>query len=217
MPSFKLIIAADDKDHSAEFRLLDGNDVQIAYQHTDFKKIQVARQQGLFDLRNYLRNYVEAGKEAASTAEIGVCIAENVLGQEIFLKLWASAAQRNLLIQLPAATEEDNRLAAALARVPWEIARPSASPLTLGERNLVVRVIHDMAAPTNKPLALGAEEDLRVLFVFAEARGSRPLAVRQERLELSRLFEKEIYPKRRVVAHFLSHGVTRAVGGANPR
>ena len=48
-----------------------------------------------------------------------------------------------------------------------------------------------------------------MLFVFAEARGSRPLAARRERRELLRLFEKEIYPKRRVVAHFLTHGVTR--------
>ena len=48
-----------------------------------------------------------------------------------------------------------------------------------------------------------------MLFVFAEARGSRPLAARRERRELLRLFEQEIYPKRRVVAHFLTHGVTR--------
>ena len=48
-----------------------------------------------------------------------------------------------------------------------------------------------------------------MLFVFAEARGSRPLAARQERRELLRLFEKEIYPQRRIVADFLTHGVTR--------
>jgi Flp pilus assembly protein TadD len=45
--------------------------------------------------------------------------------------------------------------------------------------------------------------------VFAEARGSRPLAARRERQELLELFGKEIYPKRRVAAHVLSHGVTR--------
>ena len=48
-----------------------------------------------------------------------------------------------------------------------------------------------------------------MLFVFAEARGSRPLAARRERQELLRLFEQEIYPKRRIVADFLTHGVTR--------
>lgn len=32
--------------------------------------------QSNFDLRNDLRNYVEAGTDAAAGAEIGVCIAE---------------------------------------------------------------------------------------------------------------------------------------------
>ena len=152
---------------------------------------------------------MEKGKEAASVAEIGVCIAEEVLGQEIFLKLWQANNQRTLRIQLPGATEEENHLAAALARVPWEIARPTVDKPTLADRHLLVRVVHDMAAPATQPLALGPDEPLRVLFVFAEARGSRPLAARRERRELLRLFEKEIYPKRRVVAHFLTHGVTR--------
>ena len=93
--------------------------------------------------------------------------------------------------------------------MPWEIARPSVDKPTLADRHLLVRVVHDMAAPATQTLALGLDEPLRVLFVFAEARGSRPLAARRERRELLRLFEKEIYPKRRVVAHFLTHGVTR--------
>jgi len=122
----------------------------------------VSRQQGLFDLRNYLRHYVEEGKEAASVAEIGVCIAEEVLGADIFRTLAASRSQRTLRIQLPGATEEDNHLAAALARVPWEMARAAADQPTLGERNLLVRVVHDMAAPATQPLALGKDECLRV-------------------------------------------------------
>jgi len=83
------------------------------------------------------------------------------------------------------------------------------TPRALGERNLLVRVVHDMAAPATQPLALGRDECRRVLFVFAEARGSRPLAARLERRVLRRLFEQEIYPQRRVVANFLTHGVTR--------
>ena len=66
-----------------------------------------------------------------------------------------------------------------------------------------------MQEPSTAPLALGPDDCLRVLFVFAEARGSRPLAARQERLELQRLLRSEIYPQRRVVADFLTHGVTR--------
>ena len=96
-----------------------------------------------------------------------------------------------------------------MARVPWEIARPAVDKPTLADRHLLVRVVHDMAAPATQPVALRPDEPLRVLFVFAEARGSRPLAARRERRELLRLFEQEIYPKRRVVAHFLTHGVTR--------
>ncbi|MBI1876353.1 MAG: CHAT domain-containing protein, partial [Acidobacteria bacterium] len=210
MPShFDLIITADYPNRTADLRLNDAHGSQLAFRQTDFRTITVSRQQGLFDLRNYLRNYVEPGREAASVSEIGVCIAEQVLGDDIFRKLWESEAQRTLRIQLPGATEEENRLAAALARVPWEIARPAVGQPTLGERNLLVRIVHDMKQPATQPLDLGKDECLRVLFVFAEARGSRPLAARLERRELLRLFEKEIYPQRRVVADFLTHGVTR--------
>jgi tetratricopeptide (TPR) repeat protein len=210
MPAhFDLIINADYPNRTAEFRLLDANGGQLAWRQTDFKTIPAGLRQGLFDLRNYLRMYVEEGRESAAAAEIGVSIAEEVLGREIFETLWKSESQRTLRIQLPGASQEGNYLAAALARVPWEIARPSPDKPTLGERNLLVRVVHDAQAPDSQPMELAPEEPLRVLFVFAEARGSRPLGARQERLDLLRLFAREIYPQRRVVAHFLSHGVTR--------
>ena len=209
MPAhFDLIITADYPNRTAELRLLDAHGSQLAYRQTDFKTIVVSRRQGLFDLRNYLRHYVEEGEEAASVAEIGVCIAEQVLGEEIFHTLAASGSQRTLRIQLPGATEEENHLAAALARVPWEMARAAADRPTLGKQNLLVRVVHDRSAPATQPLALRQDECLRVLFVFAEARGSRPLAARLERRELRKLFDTEIYPQRRVVAHFLTHGIT---------
>ncbi len=208
---FDLVITADNPARSAELRLLDAKGVQIAYKHTNFKEdVTASHVQGLFDLRNYLRLYVEQGKEASAVAEIGVCIAEEVLGKDIFDKLWQSKSQRTLRITLPGALEADNHLAAALARVPWEIARPSPGQPTLAERNLVVRVVHEMPPTASQPVELAPDEVLRVLFVFAEARGSRPLGARQERLELLRLFEQDIYPERRIVGHFLSHGVTRA-------
>lgn len=206
---FDLIINADYHERTAEFALKDADDVQLAYKKTEFKTIAVSRQQGLFDLRNYLRVYVEEGKELAAVAEIGVCIAEEVMGAEIFAALWESHSPRTLRVQLPGAGDAENHLVAALARVPWEIARPNADAETLGERNLLVRVVHDMQASASTPIELATDEALRVLFVFAESRGSRPLGARKERRELLRLFEKEIYPQRRVVAHFLTHGVTR--------
>lgn len=206
---FDLIITTDTANRIAEFRLCDAGGVQLAYRQTDFNAITAGRLQGLFDLRNYLRLYVEEHKEVAAVAEIGICIAEDVLGPEIFAVLWRSESQRTLRIQLPGATQQDNLLAAALARVPWEIARPSLGQDSLGERNLLVRVVHDAQAPATQPLELERDEALRVLFVFAEARGSRPLGARQERRALLRMLQKEVYPQRRVVAHFLTHGVTR--------
>jgi hypothetical protein len=210
MPAnFDLIITTAYPQGAAELCLFDAHGVQVAYQLTDFQKIPVGRQQGLFNLRDFVRLYVEPGQEARRVAEIGVCIAEQVLGQDIFLKLWASQAQRTLRIQLPGAAEVENLLAAALARVPWEIARPALDQPTLAERNLLVRVVHDMAEPATQPLPLAPEESLRVLFVFAEARGSQPLAARQERQELQQLFREEIYRRHRIEADFLTHGVTR--------
>ena len=207
--NFDLIITADHTNLTAEFRLLDTHGSQLAFRQTDFKTIAASSWQGLFDLRNYLRNFVEEGKQAAIVAEVGVCIAEQVLGKEIFLKLSASKSQRALRIKLPGATEENNHLAAALARVPWEIARAAADQPTLADQNLLVRIVHDMAAAATEPLALDKDESLRMLFVFAQARGARPLAARLERRVLLDLFEKEIYPDRRIVADFLTHGVTR--------
>ena len=183
--------------------------MQLAYRQTDFKTIPVGHQQGSSTCATICALYVEAGEEAAAVAEIGVCIAEKVLGAEIFEKLWESAVPAHAAHSVARARRKENHLAAALARVPWEIARPHRPGRTLGERNLLVRVVHDMQAPASQPLELGPDEPLRVLFVFAEARGSHPLGARQERRELLRLFEKEIYPHRRVVAHFLTHGVTR--------
>jgi hypothetical protein len=57
MPSHtNLVVTADTHTRSAEFRLLDTNGGQIAYRQTDFTAVAAARQQALFDLRNYLRH-----------------------------------------------------------------------------------------------------------------------------------------------------------------
>lgn len=206
---FDLIITTDTASLVAEFQLRDADGVQLAFRRTDFRTLTQGQKDALFDLRNYLRIYVQEGNEAAAVADVGVCIAEDVLGQEIFEILWRSQSPRTLRIQLPGAAEQANVLTALLARVPWEIARPSAEQETLGERNLLVRIVHDAHAPATQPLELKPDEALRVLFVFAEARGSRPLGARQERLALGQMLQNEVYPQRRVAAHFLTHGVTR--------
>ncbi len=206
---FDLVITADYPSRTAEFFLKDAHGGQLAFRRVEFKDIPVSRQQGLFNLRDYLRHYIEPQRERDAIADVGVSIAENVLGAKIFEILASGTHQRTLRIQLPGAEAKGNPLAAALARVPWEIARASANDFTLAERNLLVRVVHDMSESPSKPLALAAGEFLRILFVFAEARGSAPLATRRVQRALLDLFEREIYPRHRVVAHFLTHGVTR--------
>src|SRR5262249_44688729 len=153
-------------------------------------------------LRNYIENYVEAGDEATAIADVGVCIAHEVLGEEIFQTLWKPIAQRTLVIRLPTGD-----LAASLARVPWEIARPAPGSPSLDDRSLLVRLVQAEDS-VNTPLPLTDGDCVRALFVFAEARGSRPLAARSELRQYRRLLEAEVYPTRKVVADFLSHGVT---------
>ena len=148
---FDLIIDADSPSRTARLRLLDTDGRPLAEHQADLKTIPAGLAQGLFDLRDYLKHYVEAGKEPAAVARLGVLIAERILGQDIFESLWRPEHQRTLRIQLPGAAEEDNPLAAALARVPWEIARPNPDAETLGERNLLLRIVHDMQRPASAP------------------------------------------------------------------
>jgi hypothetical protein len=183
-------------------RLLDSAGSQIAYNAVDIRNIAASTRQGLFDLREFVHTYAAGPGQSGRTAEewvadLGVSLAQAVLGPEIFGALSRSTSPRTLRVRLPVA--QTNPLAAALARVPWEIARGRQNEKTLAENNLIVRAIVD-SEPERVPLVLGAAEALRVLFIFAEAPGSRPLAARQEREQLKELFEKEIYPYRRIEA-----------------
>ncbi|WP_164706395.1 CHAT domain-containing protein [Methylobacterium sp. XJLW] len=201
-----MLISTDAPSQTAEIRLLDEHGVHLGYQRVDFKVVPLSRRHGLFDLREFLRHYVEPGQESTALAEIGVCIAQDVLGPEIFRLLWDASPGGTVRVRLPSAS--DDWLAAALARFPWEIGRTAQDQPTLDDRRLSFRVGREgEGAPPS--LVLGPSESLRVLFVFAEARGSRALGARRERKKLQRLFEREIYPKRRIVADTLSYGVTR--------
>ncbi len=91
MPTqFDLIITADAPNHTAEFRLLDAHGSQLAYRQTDFKTISRQPPAGSLRPAELPPAVRRGGKETAAVAEIGVCIAEEVLGQEIFEKLWES-------------------------------------------------------------------------------------------------------------------------------
>ena len=69
---FDLVITTDNARRIAEFLLRDSAGVQLAYRSIDLVAVPVGRQQALFDLRNYLRLYVEEGNEDAVVTEAGV-------------------------------------------------------------------------------------------------------------------------------------------------
>lgn len=104
---FDLKITANYGTRIAEFFLRDSAGAQIGYQQTDFNAISVSQQRGLFDLRNYLHVLVDPGKERAAMAEIGVCIAEQVLGEEIFAALYQGTSPRTL--RIPVARRDGHR------------------------------------------------------------------------------------------------------------
>jgi hypothetical protein len=212
-PVFALDVSADPGANVVRLRLTDEHGRQLGANQVRLAEHSPALWQGLFDTRAYIRHYANSLRftdhpESAADllAWIGVFLGEAVLGPEITAALHKGVHQRTLLIRQPDAL--DDRLAAALARVPWEIARPAAGEEPLLERNLVVRM-ETPNAPDYAPPPPGSDESLRVLLVFAEAPGSRPLAMRLEREQLLGLFYDEVMPKRRVSVDVLCHGVTR--------
>src|SRR5262249_17891138 len=115
---------------------------------------------------------------------------------------------RAVLVRLPDPAHDN--LAAAFARVPWEIAIAPNDSRTLLDRNVVVRAAPAGAEPGRETsIAIEPGQPGRVLLVFAEAPGSRPLAARLERERLLDLFFGDVLPGRDVEVDVLCHGVTR--------
>jgi len=173
---------------------------------------------GLFNTREHVERYAnrllpdkqQTLSEKELIAQLGVFLGREVLGKEIFQQLYDGISQRTVLIRLPATA--DDRLAAAFARIPWEIARPSLEQEPLLARNVAVRAITGTDLPEDKEitLALAANEVLRVLLVFAETEEGNPLAARLEREQLLALFYDKILPRHLVQIDSLCYGVTRA-------
>ncbi|MCP4697967.1 MAG: CHAT domain-containing protein [Gammaproteobacteria bacterium] len=198
-------------EQRAELRLSDGRGIHLAASQIDLNQHRPALWEGLFDTRSHVQRYGfnHAGAQRKLLGELGRFLGEQVLGAEIMDKLTADFRHRTLLIRLP--DTENDLLAAAFARVPWEIACSEKQPDTLAELNLAVRAVtagtelSGDLEQTVKP-----EESLRVLLVFTETPASNPLAVRLERERLLELFHQEILPHRQVEVDVLCHGVTRA-------
>lgn len=214
-PVFALDVDTDPAAGVVRLRLTDEHGRQLGAHQVLLAEHGAAMWQGLFDTRAFVRTYAnsvrftdEPATAADLLAQIGVFLGQKVLGSEIMAALVRDGIrQRSLLVRQPAAAED--RLAAAFARVPWEIARPAVGEEALLGRNLVVRMETQGAAPSHAPPQLGSAEHLRVLLVFAEAPGSRPLAMRLEREQLLGLFYDDVMPRRRVSVYVLCHGVTR--------
>src|SRR5260370_17323725 len=207
--NFQLAITADSKNLAADLVLKDSFGVQVAQRMADFGRdpLRTCHDQ-LFDTRNWLRRHYPTSEHQEKLKEIGVVIARDIFGSEIFDALWKSRGPRTLRIVFEGADPAGN-LAAALARAPWEIACQSPEPHTLPETNFHLCIGDEARRATTDPLPLVAGEPLRILFVFAAARSSRPLAARRERWQLRSLFETKIFRDHNVIGDFLTHVVTR--------
>ena len=219
----ELLIETEPKQRLTRLRLLDENGVQLGFNEVQLQETDQAMWEGVFDTRRYVDRYQDSLRPDAQlppdTADdilqrLEVFLGQTVLGEAIFRHLTRSPLRRTLVIRLPKTT--DDVLAAAFARIPWEIARLTPTSPTLLESALVVRMVTaDIAAPDQTALEAAAKiaggETLRVLLVFAEAPNSRPLAMRQEREQLLELFYRRILPKHPVQIDVLCHGVTQTV------
>jgi hypothetical protein len=217
MAEYELHVETDPDRKVARFKLFHSDGRIAGANEVELPEHSSALWEGLFDTRRYIERYdgsmIFEGQTEAATAELllqrlGEFLGETVLGEDIFAEL-AKPGRPVLVVMSP--TTDENLLAAAFARVPWEIARlPDGTRL----RNLVVRAVTTTTEAgevtvTDEARRVAQGETLRVLAVFAEAPGARPLAMRLEREQLRKMFAENILPHRNVELDILCHGVTR--------
>lgn len=208
MATFLLDIETDPAALTASLRLADAHDRHLAGSEVRLADHAASRWEGLFDTRAHVRRYGSGGRDpAALLAELGGFLGQTILGPDILGALGAHARSRTLLVRLPDVSADP--LAAAFARVPWEIARLDGAR-SLGERNVAVRAAAAGTQPAEDlAVELAPDEALRVLLVYGEAPGSRPLALRLERERVLDLLYDQVMPQRHVEVAVLCHGVTR--------
>jgi hypothetical protein len=220
MNLYILEIQTHPTENQATLRLRDQQGVHLAAQQVKINHEHAFEWMGLFNTREHLRHY--AGRllpdkqqilsKNELLAQFGVFLGREVLGAEIWQRLSAGIEQRTVLIRLPATAGD--HLAAAFARVPWEIARFEDEEEPLLARNVAIRAItgNDLAEDKEITFELEANKTLRVLLIFAgaEIEANDPLASRLEREQLLTLFYEQILPHRLVQIDTLCYGVTRA-------
>ena len=204
MAEFELRIETDAGQKVARLKLSRADGKHLGSNEIRLPGHSSALWEGLFDTRRYVERYegsmIFDDQTQPATAEtlmerLAQFLGQTVLGEKIVLAL-AGPGRHVLVVRLP--TTDEDVLAAAFARVPWEIARLSDGTR---QQNLVVRAVTQDTAEGDVPItdparAVSQGETLRVLAVFAEAPGARPLAMRREREELRKLFAERILPHR---------------------
>ncbi|HEX3763027.1 MAG TPA: S8 family serine peptidase, partial [Kofleriaceae bacterium] len=187
------------------FALSDDDGRQLAARSVEIAAQPPALWSAVLDTRAWVDQVARTPAEGRERLrELGRYLGEALLGPELLAALGGAAA-RTLVVR----TAGDGPLVAQLRRVPWELARGPAGP-SLRERNVVVRhVIGAWPASAPATLALAADEPIRILLVFAEAPGARPLAMRQERELLLEMMFRDVFPHRLVRVNVACHGVTR--------
>ncbi|VFM99606.1 MAG: hypothetical protein BECKG1743D_GA0114223_105313 [Candidatus Kentron sp. G] len=148
IPEYRLRIETGDAGRAVVFRLYDSQGVLAADRALTLPDPLPSLWEGLFDTQRYVE--LRAGNQIwqdephgqpdtpeAILERLGVFLGREVLGEEIMTVLTRSRVRRALAVHLPGG---DSPLAAALARAPWEIARPHPGAKPLMDTNLVPRL-----------------------------------------------------------------------------
>ena len=209
--NYRLDIETDSSTREVFLKLYDDSGVELSNSQVRLANLSPSLLQGLFDTRAYVERYshpslTDAGAKSAEKilADLGTSLGLEILGNDIMDNL-SGSDQRTLIINLPTVVSGD-ALAAAVARIPWEVARKSPTEKPLFEQNVFIRTVLSGITPV---VANDTEYDpLRILFVFTEMPGSH-LSMRLEREQLLNLFFGSILPQRIIEIDVLCYGISR--------
>ena len=175
MAEFELRIETDAERKSARLKLSAADGRHLGANEIRLPEHSSALWEGLFDTRRYVERYEgtllfddrpEPATARTLLERLGLFLGEEVLGEEI-LRALARPGRRVLVVRLP--TTDEDLLAAAFARVPWEIARlaDGTRPRNLAVRALTADTAEGEAEIADAARAVSEGETLRVLAVYA--------------------------------------------------
>lgn len=218
---FVLEVQADPGTRGVAIRLCHEHGQLIAEKHINVGDHPLSIWDELLDTARFMRRRARTvtpsgdadffSNDAEAVEQIGVFLGKEVFGPAAMQALCEGEDRRSLVIRFPKAGLDP--LTSALACVPFHLARPAPGERSLMERNVVVRIAPPGIPPGHisgrTTVPRDPSEPLRVLLVFVEAPGARPLLSRREREELRALFYDEIMPERQVMLDILCHGISR--------